>query len=77
VRSADLVSPVDCPARAYDALNAAFGAWPDFVRKEDHEAGVHTDKPLGALVITNCRYVDADGNLLFRGRALRRVEERP
>lgn len=65
--------PVDCPADAYDALEAAFGRWPYFVRAEDHENGLYLDAPLGSIVVIHARYCTPAGDLLFQGTPLRRM----
>ena len=65
--------PLDIPAHVYDAIARELGHWPHEVTPDDHEAGAWLEHAIGAVVLTNQRFVTREGYLLLKGRPLRRV----
>lgn len=70
----------DMPAAAWDAWHEALGTTPVEVSPYHHKAGIYLDKPLGAVVFENHRYVPdpnetgGEAYLYIRGRVFRRVQ---
>lgn len=67
----------EMPAATWDAWEIALGAVPIEVMAEHHRLGIYADRPVGAIVFENQRYVPPDvidpHHVLFiRGHAFRR-----
>lgn len=64
----------EMPARAWDAWHEALGCVPVRIDAHHHAAGVYLDRPIGAIVFENQRFVDRDHAdcVYIRGELFRR-----